>query len=300
LALTNDEITKTLANMMTKQEYRAFLRSIEKIDRLVANGGYYAKPPDGIPKKDLSLDVQEKLNEVDQCYKPGKAINEDSLPSNVPTTTYVNNATRGLIRTDLRANRAIDEVYEARESTVGEPMTSVKQNLNTHYSRKDEIIENINGEGETGTIDKEHVEPPAHSEVTGTTANDLHPMNSIQGLTAALSAKVDTVTIIATINLSAEPTKINVAQIDMSGLDHSDLGGTTDAGCHPQSAITDLTTDLSDLDSRLDSVETAISDLTGFESQQHDNNNCLADAIAELFTNAGLSIPDCIQALETP
>ena len=55
---------------------------------------------------------------MDQCYKPGKAINEDSLPSNVPTKTYVNNATRGLIRTDLRANRIIDEVYEARESTT--------------------------------------------------------------------------------------------------------------------------------------------------------------------------------------
>ncbi len=285
---------------MTKQEYQAFLRSIETINQLVASGGYYQKPNDGIPKKDLDVSLQQKIDEIDQCYKPGKAINEDSLPSNVPTKPYVDNATRGLIRTDLRANRVIDEVYEARESTTGEPMTSVKQNLNTHYSRKDEIIANVNSAGEIGTIDKEHVEAPDHSELTGITDEGCHPMSSIAGLVAALSEKVNSIEIIAKINLSAEPTKISVAQIDMSGLLHNSLGGKDAENCHPQSAITGLTSDLTDLDSRLDSVEGAVGALNGFMTQQNMDNNCLADAIAYILTQMALPVPACIQALETP
>lgn len=297
MALTNDDIVKTLSNMMTKQEYQAFLRSIETINQLVASGGYYQKPNDGIPKKDLDVSLQQKIDEIDQCYKPGKAINEDSLPSNVPTKTYVDNATRGLIRTDLRANRVIDEVYEARESTTGEPMTSIKDNLNTHYSRKDEIIANVNSAGESGTIAKSHIQPPAHSEVTGTTSENCHPMTSIIGLVAALSEKVNIIEIIAKINLSAEPTKISVAQIDMSGLVHNSLGDRDAVNCHPQSAIIDLEGDIGAIETTLTTLNNIVGDHGGAITTLQGNDNCLAQAIAQLFNLMGQPIPACVQAL---
>lgn len=295
MALTDSDVLKVLQNKLTKSEFEAFRRGVNQLAAIIASGNAYVKPNDGIPKGDLSQAVQSKLSQVDQCYQPGVKLAEDDLPEGVASSDEVLKATRGLINTSLRANRTIDEVYNAREGK-----TSVVANLQDNYSLKNEIISNLNTAGESGTIDKEHVEPPAHSEVTGTTADNLHPMNSIQGLTAALSAKVDTVTIIATINLSAETPKISVSQIDMSGLLHNSIGGRDTAGAHPQSAITDLVSDLSDLDSRMDSVEGAITTLNGFEAQQNANNNCLADAIAVLLTNAGLAVPACIQALETP
>jgi hypothetical protein len=66
----------------------------------------------------------------------------------------------------------------------------------------------------------------------------------------SLDARLDDLTvsddIIAAINASTEATKISKTQIQVSTIDHNELDDRDVSDCHPQSAITDLVSDLSD------------------------------------------------------
>jgi hypothetical protein len=44
-------------------------------------------------------------------------------------------------------------------------------------------------------------------------------------------------------------------------------------------------------------LENQISGVGGDVAQLQSNDNCLASALAQLFNNAGLPIPSCVQAL---
>jgi len=132
------------------------------------------------------------------------------------------------------------------------------------------IINTINNTEETELIDvgKIDVSSIDHASLSGLVESNVHPISSIgtsggDQLSTILSNKTDSATIIADINASVEVTKISKAQIQISTITHNELDDRDVADCHPQSAITDLVSDLSTITGNISTNTGNISTLSG-------------------------------------
>jgi hypothetical protein len=153
------------------------------------------------------------------------------------------------------------------------------------------IIDTINNTEETELIDVSKIDVSSidHVSLSGLTENNVHPISSIgtsggDQLSTILSNKTDAATIIADINASVEVTKISKTQIQISTITHNELDDRDVADCHPQSAITDLVSDLSTITGDISTNTGDISTLSGAVSTLQSNYNDALHGHADLDT----------------
>lgn len=267
--LTNEEIVASLANKASKQEIEALSRQISDLMRFTGADKYYQKPSNGIPKSDLNQSLQTKIDEIDQKYTIGQAIDAASLPANIPTQDALNSATHGIQFTTMTANRVIDEVMSAREGKA-----SLKANLDDLLAQiglralLSAMIAQVNASTEMDgenplLISTAKQAPQDHQTLTNRTgAAGKHAIIDITGLATQLASKAIAAAIIATINASAEkdenedPLLINGTKLDFSTVLHNDIGGRSTSNAHPTSAISGLDTILSTLQGNDTGLET--------------------------------------------
>jgi len=287
--LTNDEIVQALDGKATKQQVEALSKQIADLMRYTGADKYYQKPTDGIPKSDLASTLQTKLDEIDQKYTVGQAIDAASLPANIPTQDALNSATHGIQFTTMTANRIIDEVMLAREGKA-----SLKANLDDLLAQiglralLSAMIAQINASTEMDgenplLISTTKQAPQDHQTLTNRTgAEGKHAIIDVTDLATQLAEKAIAAAIIATINASAEkdenedPLLISGTKLDFSTVLHNDIGGRDRTDAHPMGSITGLTVLLTTIQQTISGIEGSIG---GINSQI----SALQQAVCQLY-----------------
>jgi hypothetical protein len=157
------------------------------------------------------------------------------------------------------------------------------------YVSKTGIITDINALS-TGTINNTRLQPHAHNSLTSRDATGCHTIGAITDLTTTISGLAGKSTIIATINASAEATKISVSQL--AAITHNTWTSRDASDCHPQAAITGLSTVVSSVGTHT----AALSDIKGTSwasfDALFDMYDDMLDAMAtELHSHTGFTIP---------
>jgi hypothetical protein len=300
--LTNDEIVAALNNKASKQEVAALSKQITDLLQLLGADQYYRKPDDGIPKADLDPALSGKIDEIDDKYTRGEAIEATDLPANIATTAALETATHGMQYTTIQARHIIDEVMIAREGNA-----SLKANLDSLSADillrafVATMIAQVNASTELDenedplliSVAKQAAQD--HQLLTNRTGGeDRHAISDITGLALDLAAKAVAAAIIATINASTEldenedPLLISGTKLDFSTVLHNDIGGRSTSEAHPTSAITGLDTILSALqgtDTALDIMAVNYGWAPGFgKSAFQVMMECMYTALASLIT----------------
>jgi hypothetical protein len=179
---------------------------------------------------DLGSDITSFWNTTNY-YAKNSPIDTRSLVG-IPTKAYVDSVTES--GTEYAYN-IIDECVLARQGKL-----TILSNLG-NYAKKANLITDINAL--TGVIDKERCQVHDHNDTTLRNATGCHIIADITGLTSTLSDLAEDATIINSINLSAEGTKILPSQIQT--LSHAtNVSDQTENNCHPITAITGLVAEL--------------------------------------------------------
>jgi len=179
---------------------------------------------------DLGSDITSLWNTT-KYYVKGNPIEARSLIG-IPTKVYVDSVSES--GTEYAYN-IIDECVLARQGKL-----TLLSNLGT-YAKKANLITDINAL--TGVIDKERCQVHDHNSTTLRNASACHIIGDITGLTGTLSGLTEDTTIINSINLSGEGTKILPSQIQTLSHD-TNVSNRTSNNCHPITAITGLVAEL--------------------------------------------------------
>ena len=194
------------------------------------------------------------------------------------------------------------------------PYGSLADRMDT-FTLSESIISTINNTEETELIEVGKIDVTSidHAVLVGLTESNVHPISSIgtsggDQLSTILGEKTDSATIIADINSSVEVTKISKTQIQINTITHNELDDRDVSDCHPQSAITDLVSDLSTITGDISTNTGDISTLSGAVSTLQGNYNdalhghsslddtiwCIKLALDSLYAaTSGWSKPAC-------